>query len=152
MYIHSQIDNIPYLTKDINQTITRIENIDVSDYTLKSKITELIRNCNNRIAPRQNELSNIISSIVDKEKSRKDFAFSQPSDKELEKFESLGKKSFRDSMVKDVEFSQQILDAREEELRNIQKVSAQVKDMAVAMNLQVQEQGKALSNFFYKYL
>lgn len=147
--IHSQIDEIPQIFQNINQSLSKLDNITVKDYSLNSKLNETLKVINSRVRPKQQEISNLIYQIVDKEKSRKDFTQAPLSQAEKERIQSLDNSELRDSRLetKDIQFNDQIMQARETELLHVQKVSSQIKDMTITMNIQVQEQGKMLSKF-----
>lgn len=151
--IHNQIDLIPGLIKEINTSILNLENAKVSDSSLQTKVNECMRNVNNRIRPKQQDMSKIIYEITEKEKARSDFNQAPISDKEMERFSSLENKSFRDSnaLLSDVQFNDQVMKARETELLHVQKVSNQVKEMTSYMNQAVQDQGKILGKFILTF-
>lgn len=149
--VHTQIDEIPQIFQNINQSLSKLDNISVKDYSLNSKLNETLKVINSRVRPKQQEISNLIYQIVDKEKSRKDFTQAPLTQEEKERIQSLDNSELRDSKLetKDIQFNDQIMQARETELLHVQKVSSQIKDMTITMNIQVQEQGKVLSKYFF---
>ena len=154
IYIHDLIDNIPSTLKDINSTTIEFDNLNIKDYTLQTKINESLKNINSRIRPKQQNLGKLIYEITEKEKTRNDFNRTPMSEAEYERISSLDNNSsnkqlyFRDSKVslKDIEFNDQIMKARESELLHVQKVSSQIKEMTNYMNIATQDQGLQLSN------
>lgn len=145
--VHTQIDEIPVIFQNINQSLSKLDNISVKDYSLNSKLNETLKIINSRVRPKQQEISNLIYQIVDKEKSRKDFTNAPLSQEERDRFQSLENSELRDSRLetKDIQFNDQVMQARETELLHVQKVSSQIKEMTISMNIHAQEQGKDLS-------
>ncbi len=148
--VHAEIDQICQIFQNINNSLSKLDNISVKDNSLNSKLNETKKIINNRIRPKQQEISDIILQITDKEKSRSDFTQAPLTQEEKDRFESLNHSGIRDSKLetKDIQFNDQIMLARETELLHVQKVSSQIKEMTINMNTQVQEQGKILSKFF----
>jgi hypothetical protein len=166
IYIHDLIDNVPNSLKDVDRTVVQFENLNVKDYTLQTKINDSLKTINSRLRPKQQNLSKLIYEITEKEKLRNDYNRTPMSEAEYERISSLdnnGSKEllFRESKasLKDIEFNDQILKARENELLHVQKVSSQIKEMTNYMNIATQDQGLQLSNInfifnllFFKYL
>lgn len=154
--IHNKIDDLPGLIQGIQSSIIKLENINAQDPSIRMKVSETMKTINNRVKPKQQELSRIVYEITEKEKARSDFTQIPISDQEMERFQSLDNKEKSDSnlMIKDVQFNDQVLNARETELLHIQKVSSQIKEMTSYMNEAVQEQGKVLGKLylFMKYV
>ena len=158
--IHGVISSIKQFLYDINYNLTKLESFSISDYNLKNNVFESIKIVNKKIKPKQDELSNIINEITKKEeKKNESLGVSLASRKTMQI--DLRKKSYENSNdnnyqlkeqlinvdleIKDIEFTEQILAQRNQELKDIQKVSAQVKDMTFHLQTSVQEQGEKLS-------
>jgi len=154
--IHEKIDKIPQTFKQINYSINKLENVNVSDNNLKKKIIDSIRNVNSRVKPKQDEFVRLLDSIVQKEKARADFSNMPVSEKEMERLQSIGsnnKQILRESdiSIKDLQMNEQVVQAREKELLEVQKISSQIKEMAQFMNEKTQEQGKEIGKYLFNF-
>ncbi len=145
--VHTQIDDISKVIQNIMQSLNKLDNIYVKDDSINSRLNETKKIINNRVRPKQNEISTIIYQIIEMEKSRQDFTNAPLSQEEKQRFQSLENSELHDSRLesKDIQFNDQIMQARETELLHVQKISSQIKDMTITMNIQAQEQGKVLS-------
>lgn len=145
--VHNQIEVLPSIIQEINSKMNILENRSFNeDYNTKSRVTETMKSINNKIRPKQSELSKLINEITQKERARKDFNSSM-TEQEMDRFQSLDKQDHSELQfsIKDVQLNEQIMKAREAELLHVQKVSAQIKEMTQYMNQNVNEQGKMLS-------
>jgi hypothetical protein len=145
--VHNQIEVLPSIIQEINSKMNILENRSFNeDYNTKSRVTETMKSINNKIRPKQSELSKLINEITQKERARKDFNSSM-TEQEMDRFQSLDKQDHSELQfsIKDVQLNDQIMKAREAELLHVQKVSAQIKEMTQYMNQNVNEQGKMLS-------
>ena len=145
--VHNQIEVMPSIIQVINSKMNILENRSFNeDYNTKSRVTETMKSINNKIRPKQSELSKLINEITQKERARKDFNSSM-TEQEMDRFQSLDKQDHSELQfsIKDVQLNDQIMKAREAELLHVQKVSAQIKEMTQYMNQNVNEQGKMLS-------
>lgn len=145
--VHNQIEVLPGIIQEINSKMNILENRSFNeDYNTKSRVTETMKSINNKIRPKQSELSKLINEITQKERARKDFNSSM-TEQEMDRFQSLDKQDHSELQfsIKDVQLNDQIMKAREAELLHVQKVSAQIKEMTQYMNQNVNEQGKMLS-------
>lgn len=155
--IHQKIQqHIPEMIRKINSSISKLENVKITDEGLKRKVYDSLKNVNLRIKPKQDDFSRILNEIVQKEKDRSDFSQGPISEKEMERYSIESNRQIQlresDMSVKDLEFNEQIMKTRENELLEVQKVSAQIKDMTLFMQVKVDEQGKMIGkfNFYFK--
>lgn len=58
---------MPETLNKINNLIVNLRSTEYKDMHLRNKVTEQIKIINEKIQPRQNELTNLINRIVDKE-------------------------------------------------------------------------------------
>ncbi len=145
--VHNQIEVLPNIIQEINSKMNILENRSYNDdYNTKIRVTETMKSINNKIRPKQSELSKLIMEITQKEKARRDFN-SSITEQEMDRFQSLEKQEHSELQfsIKDIQLNDQVMKAREAELLHVQKVSAQIKEMTQYMNQNVNEQGKMLS-------
>lgn len=145
--VHNQIEVLPNIIQEINSKMNILENRSYNDdYNTKIRVSETMKSINNKIRPKQSELSKLIMEITQKEKARRDFN-SSITEQEMDRFQSLEKQEHSELQfsIKDIQLNDQVMKAREAELLHVQKVSAQIKEMTQYMNQNVNEQGKMLS-------
>lgn len=150
--VHNQIEVLPNIIQEINSKMNILENRSYNDdYNTKIRVTETMKSINNKIRPKQSELSKLIMEITQKEKARRDFN-SSITEQEMDRFQSLEKQEHSELQfsIKDIQLNDQVMKAREAELLHVQKVSAQIKEMTQYMNQNVNEQGKMLSKKKFK--
>ena len=178
--MHSTIESVHNNLKEINKIMIKFESINIEDPTLKSKSIESMRMVNNKIRPKQEELSNLINDITKKEKAKNDHLVmslksrqnstlnnpkSGPSNGSYgNKFSSNSNEVNNNNLnnnnsqkqileiyneplidYKDIAFLEQINKERETDLKHIQVVSGQIKEMSLFMNEKVKSQGNLLS-------
>lgn len=177
---HYTIESIHKNLKEINNIIIRFETLQIEDKELKSKLIENMKIVNNKIRPKQEDLSNLIFNITKKEKAKNDhlvMSLKSRTNSTLNnpKSNTTGslfsnnavKLSNVDSnklnldqqllemhnepliYAKDIAFIEQLSKERESDLKHIQTVSGQIKDMSLFMNDKVKTQGNLLSNIIY---
>lgn len=158
--MHEKINGVHGLLKNINNILQRLESIEIYDVSIRNKAIESTRLVNSRIRPKQEELSNLINEISKKEKARNEalvmsmrsMSNSVQSSKRQSDAERLPSMQiqYKESLIdmKDLAFNEQINAERETELKNLQIVSNQIKDMSLFMTVKVKEQGTALSKFY----
>lgn len=149
--IESTIQNI----KDMSALILSLETSEINDTKMKIKFIELNKQYNNKIKPKQTEVSIILKEIAYKEKTKFESAseFFIKKDYEIEK----NKKGDLDSQYKesllnmktalnDTAFIESILIEKRKELENIEKISRQVKEITDFMGVKVKESDNILNN------
>ena len=147
--VHLSIDSILKNLKDINTLLIKIENLDISDNAIKAKCLKTVEIVNSKIKPRQKELSIIIEEISKKEKDRDSEILSQScysdNNSDSSKIDQI-----QETMIssQEVIINEQLIKERENELKHILKVSAQVKDMTIFMNYSITEQGVKISKYY----
>ena len=152
--IHPLIESTLQNIRDMSTLIIKLETSEINDTKLKIKIIELNKQYNNKIKPKQTEVSIILKEIAYKEKTKYESAseFFIKKDLEIE----IIKKDDLDSQYKesllnmksafnDTALIESILIEKRKELENIEKVSRQVKEITDYMGIQVKESGETLS-------
>lgn len=142
--IHKKIQSIPQILLTISKRFQRLESVEVLNPSLKYKLEENIKNIKKKIKTRKEEIAIIMNEIVSKEKSRKDFYTAAPTEQEFEKMNS---PEMIDTMlqINDIDYNERILKQREEELKEIQLISEQMKDLSMDISWITIEQGNSLS-------
>lgn len=164
-YIKSGQENRSVAEKIKKQVISmikcteRLSELDIIDSNLKSRSLECLRTVTNKVRPRQVDLEQLLNDIIKKERSKNESISIALEDNS--KGPNLDKRgstqsngsyqnqvNLRESLieVKDIEFNQLLMNQREKELFEIQKASAQVKDLTKLMGVQVEEQGQLVNN------
>lgn len=137
----------------------RLGELDIVDSNLKGRALECLKTVTNKVRPRQSDLEQIVGEINKKEKIKNEsISIALENNTGLPNYDKRGSAmstgsyqnqvNLRESLieVKDIEFNQQLMNHREKELIEIQKASAQVKDLTKLMGVQVEEQGQLINN------
>ena len=155
---------MPEILKAIDNLIVNLQQANFKDLNLKNKVNEQVKIINERLRPKQQELSNKLNSIVDKEgnlarkiskvgfehiimnydaKDRMD----TNSNSETEP-QRRNKGSFRESrlVVQELVDNSEYLRKRQEELEDIKKISSQVKEITQVMVVEVNNQSVGLKS------
>ncbi len=141
--IHHVIDSILKYLKEINTLLIKLENTDVRDSRVKTKCNDSIKSINKAIRPKQEEISKIIQDISIKEKEKdvriKGSTYDSDTSSNIStKIEINDVSVISEGVINDD------LENREEELVHIQKVSNQVKEMAIFVNHCINDQTSKL--------
>jgi hypothetical protein len=158
---------MPELLTKINSLTNTLKIADYKDDSLKKRVFDQINIINEKLEPKQNELSTLINKIIETEsKAAKRLSNVNPEDlaklqnqsgnsfnsdtnlnteEDEKKFPNRG--SFRESklFVQDIQSNMDFLQKRQEELEEIKKISGQVKEITVAMKEEVKTQGEKLN-------
>lgn len=163
--IKSDINSIESIYKQIITLITKLKETDTSEYNIKSKSLECFKTVNNKIRPKHEDIKMVIKNILNvikpndmkkQTQTTKKYSFIKTSEGSRSGNELSSKLTFQAItdepllsqnliLVRDNSFNNEIMNQREVELREIQKVSSQVKAMTTEMNKSTQNQGKLLN-------
>ncbi len=161
---HSLVTEIKTNLSDINHYLGKLESMVISDKSLQESLSEIMKTINKKIQPKQNNLDSIITDILKKEADKNQslgvslqsrISLQQENESQLR--ESIKDKDLNEQLlikanieIKDLEFTEQVLNDRKAELEEIQKISAQMKDLTHHMQDNVYKQGEKLSKrIFY---
>jgi hypothetical protein len=155
---------MPEILKAIDNLIENLQQANFKDLNLKNKVNEQVKIINERLRPKQQELSNKLNSIVDKEGnlarriSRVGFEhiiMNYDAKDRIETDSNLetepqrrNKGSFRESrlVVQELVDNSEYLRKRQEELEDIKRISSQVKDITQVMVVEVNNQSVGLKS------
>lgn len=155
----SVVDKIKKEVASMVKCTERLSELDIVDSNLKGRSLECLKTVTNKVRPRQIELDQILNEISKKERIKNDSISvaleSNTKGYNLDKRDSaLSNGSYQNQInlreslieVKDIEFNQLLQSQREKELIEIQKASAQVKDLTKLMGVQVEQQGQHINS------
>lgn len=143
--VHKKIQSIPLILSTISKRLQRLEAVEVHNPSLKYKLEENIKNVKKKIKTRKEDIGAIMDDIVRKEKARKDFYTAAPTELEYEKASSPDLMDAK-LTVNDIDYNEKILKQREDELKEIQLISEQMKDLSKDISRMTYEQSNSLSN------
>ena len=143
--IRDQIDTLPKLLQDINLSVVKLEKAKV-DGDLQTSINEQMKIINNRVRPKQEELEKLIIEINSKEKNRGDYNSTSYNDANQNELELTEKNLAKQNPINDIKFQKAVIDSREKDLSEVHKVSSQVKDITIAMNETLIQQGLQINS------
>jgi methyl-accepting chemotaxis protein len=155
---------MPEIIKAVDNLVDNLLQADFKDLNLKAKVNEQVKIINERLKPKQKDLSNLLNNIVEKETklARKisrvgieDIIMNYESSSRMDtdsNLETEGNKkprgSFRESrlVVQELVDNSEYLRKRQEELEDIKKISTQVKEITQVMASEVTNQAVGLKS------
>ena len=163
---HSLVSEIKTNLSDINNYLGKLESMVITDKSLQESLSEIMKTINKKIQPKQNNLDSLIKDILNKEGDKNlSLGVSLKSRISLQHENSFqnNKEPIRDKElneqllikgnieIKDLEFTEQVLNDRKAELEEIQKISAQMRELTHNMQDNVYAQGEKLSKIILIY-